>query len=425
MPDVAALPPGWEEHTDVSYKRSYYCHTATGRVQWQRPLLSTPPGGETDSPGNVATLARVVGAVSSLIQQQEEQRLQEQGLAQLLVIAQQVRQAQEGAAVLQHLQAAELVERLGAVSGDLSPLALPTAPLLPALTPTLPLAPLPGPAECLAFCQRNGVDAKAAAALMELPADLAQLVLARGDLRSARNPSSTLTQRVRDALSGRLPPGGLSTGLTSSGRSVSSNWVGPDRAVCHNCNSIGHYARDCLRPKTCGWVCDCGFKNRAVNNVCGGTGPMGCKKERPLYGDAGPPDAAALIAPGSCAGDGDSDRNESGPVEPAAAGGGGSRESTPETIHFPPTTAHLAAAAGGGAGAAKRRRLGSDDGGGADDNNVRVDFGVIRLADGEVDVGAERARAGSAGRAEEGDAAAELPPEEAAKVAVAPGLGII
>eukprot|EP00928_Gymnodinium_smaydae_P072760 TRINITY_DN56058_c0_g1_i1.p1 TRINITY_DN56058_c0_g1~~TRINITY_DN56058_c0_g1_i1.p1 ORF type:complete len:328 (-),score=29.78 TRINITY_DN56058_c0_g1_i1:92-976(-) len=30
------------------------------------------------------------------------------------------------------------------------------------------------------------------------------------------------------------------------------------------------------------WVCkDCGFKNRSTNTVCGGAGPMGCKKEAP------------------------------------------------------------------------------------------------------------------------------------------------
>merc|ERR1712048_682686 len=37
------------------------------------------------------------------------------------------------------------------------------------------------------------------------------------------------------------------------------------------------------------WICSvCGFKNRAMNEVCGGKGPMGCKTPREL-GDAGPP----------------------------------------------------------------------------------------------------------------------------------------
>jgi hypothetical protein len=29
------------------------------------------------------------------------------------------------------------------------------------------------------------------------------------------------------------------------------------------------------------WICSCGFKNKAINAVCGGVGPMGCKKPRP------------------------------------------------------------------------------------------------------------------------------------------------
>lgn len=30
------------------------------------------------------------------------------------------------------------------------------------------------------------------------------------------------------------------------------------------------------------WVCVCGFKNKPQNEVCGGTGPMGCKSPKPM-----------------------------------------------------------------------------------------------------------------------------------------------
>jgi len=29
------------------------------------------------------------------------------------------------------------------------------------------------------------------------------------------------------------------------------------------------------------WLCDCGFKNKPINEVCGGKGPMGCNEPRP------------------------------------------------------------------------------------------------------------------------------------------------
>lgn len=29
------------------------------------------------------------------------------------------------------------------------------------------------------------------------------------------------------------------------------------------------------------WACDCGFMNKALNSVCGGSGPLGCKLPRP------------------------------------------------------------------------------------------------------------------------------------------------
>eukprot|EP00931_Biecheleriopsis_adriatica_P054209 TRINITY_DN3187_c0_g1_i1.p1 TRINITY_DN3187_c0_g1~~TRINITY_DN3187_c0_g1_i1.p1 ORF type:complete len:293 (+),score=44.72 TRINITY_DN3187_c0_g1_i1:55-933(+) len=46
--------------------------------------------------------------------------------------------------------------------------------------------------------------------------------------------------------------------------------------VCGGTGPMG-----CKSPKPSEWLCACGFKNRPSNDVCGGQGPMGCKSPRP------------------------------------------------------------------------------------------------------------------------------------------------
>lgn len=79
---------------------------------------------------------------------------------------------------------------------------------------------LPSPQEVDDFIKDNDVDERAAADLRDLPPALQRAVLVRGDLRSARNPSSALIARIRDAKlgvpgapsggggDGGMPPGG-------------------------------------------------------------------------------------------------------------------------------------------------------------------------------------------------------------------------
>lgn len=61
------------------------------------------------------------------------------------------------------------------------------------------------------FIKTNEVDGRAAQDLRDCPPAVQQAVLTRGDLRSARNPSSALLARIRDAKAGTLvgdvPPG--------------------------------------------------------------------------------------------------------------------------------------------------------------------------------------------------------------------------
>mmetsp|Transcript_89119 Transcript_89119/g.288644 ORF Transcript_89119/g.288644 Transcript_89119/m.288644 type:complete len:407 (+) Transcript_89119:85-1305(+) len=61
------------------------------------------------------------------------------------------------------------------------------------------------------FIKDNDVDGRAAADLRDLPPGLQRAVLIRGDLRSARNPSSALIARIRDAKLGvpGVPPPGM------------------------------------------------------------------------------------------------------------------------------------------------------------------------------------------------------------------------
>jgi len=41
-------------------------------------------------------------------------------------------------------------------------------------------------------------------------------------------------------------------------------------------------AKVAAKPKPGPWVCNCGFKNKSSNQVCGGSGPIGCKQPRPV-----------------------------------------------------------------------------------------------------------------------------------------------
>ena len=38
------------------------------------------------------------------------------------------------------------------------------------------------------------------------------------------------------------------------------------------------------------WLCACGFSNRPINHVCGGTGPLGCKAHRPHFSSVETPE---------------------------------------------------------------------------------------------------------------------------------------
>merc|ERR1719291_839778 len=52
------------------------------------------------------------------------------------------------------------------------------------------------------FIMRNGLDEKAANSLRELGPDQQGVVLSRGDLTNAQNPSSALMVRIKDAQAG-------------------------------------------------------------------------------------------------------------------------------------------------------------------------------------------------------------------------------
>lgn len=73
-----------------------------------------------------------------------------------------------------------------------------------------------------AFLEANpGVDESAAASLRSSPADVQRTVIARGDLTGARNPSSALLSRIRDAKS--APSGGAAVpGMGSMGAMVAT-----------------------------------------------------------------------------------------------------------------------------------------------------------------------------------------------------------
>eukprot|EP00404_Azadinium_spinosum_P012462 CAMPEP_0180513998 /NCGR_PEP_ID=MMETSP1036_2-20121128/52489_1 /TAXON_ID=632150 /ORGANISM="Azadinium spinosum, Strain 3D9" /LENGTH=223 /DNA_ID=CAMNT_0022525379 /DNA_START=12 /DNA_END=680 /DNA_ORIENTATION=- len=70
----------------------------------------------------------------------------------------------------------------------------------------MPVANAPSTEAVEEFIKTNEVDDRAAADLRDSPPAIQQAVLVRGDLRSARNPSSALLARIRDAKVGT--PGG-------------------------------------------------------------------------------------------------------------------------------------------------------------------------------------------------------------------------
>lgn len=59
-----------------------------------------------------------------------------------------------------------------------------------------------GPADVEEFIKTNSLDESAATSLRTAPADIQRAVLARGDLTTARNPSSAVLARIRDAKAG-------------------------------------------------------------------------------------------------------------------------------------------------------------------------------------------------------------------------------
>ena len=58
---------------------------------------------------------------------------------------------------------------------------------------------------------------------------------------------------------------------------ISFLWIGSSLApLC----SLYNWSHGSHGGRMSAWVCTCGFRNRAQNAVCGGTGPLGCKKDR-------------------------------------------------------------------------------------------------------------------------------------------------
>ena len=50
--DVGPLPPGWTEHYNEEYNRSYYCFDETGETSWERPVApAADDGGDGDGEG--------------------------------------------------------------------------------------------------------------------------------------------------------------------------------------------------------------------------------------------------------------------------------------------------------------------------------------------------------------------------------------
>merc|ERR1719433_885298 len=62
------------------------------------------------------------------------------------------------------------------------------------------------------FIRYNNIDDRAADALRSVSADVQEAVIARGDLRETRNPSSALIGRLRDAQSSAIGSTRFATG---------------------------------------------------------------------------------------------------------------------------------------------------------------------------------------------------------------------
>jgi len=74
---------------------------------------------------------------------------------------------------------------------------------------------MPSSSDVEDFIKTNDVDVRAAADLRDCPLPVQRVVLSRGDLRSARNPSSALLARIRDAKLG-VPANGSMPGMGPS-----------------------------------------------------------------------------------------------------------------------------------------------------------------------------------------------------------------
>jgi len=88
--------------------------------------------------------------------------------------------------------------------------------------------------EVEAFIEESGIDERAADALRSTNAEIQRAVMQRGDLRDARNPSSAVLGRIRDAQQGTMGPGATQWG--PAGRGYSG---GPITPIAEGCGGFG------------------------------------------------------------------------------------------------------------------------------------------------------------------------------------------
>jgi len=91
------------------------------------------------------------------------------------------------------------VQRRVLARGDLSTARNPSAALLVRIKDARAEAGVENCAEIDEFVRANGIDERAAADFRDAPAEVQRRVLARGDLKTARNPSAALLVRIKDA----------------------------------------------------------------------------------------------------------------------------------------------------------------------------------------------------------------------------------